>query len=311
MKISVDNQVIRLFSENPKKLLATPLATESGTCLDFNWASLLEYLGLGSLLSRLSPFDQTHPLFKATVSALCEVDNPEDLFYIYDSLFVEMLKQVKSLPEIDASFLLKKMEEKKREISAAPLQNILFSSLTEQEKSLKENAPRAMHDLILYLAWDRMCFCMARLFDDPCKDPKFLQNLRHFNGCLIESFHHIAGQGKTSPSFYRLIEALFYYRMREEHLHLHSESEWELLSQSFPVLKNPNELIDFFYIDRALAPDSTAAETPLRHLTVDPPELVERRLALAHYILSKIREIFPKWNYSLRPSDIVHLPLPH
>ena len=305
MKISIDNQVVRLLAADPEKALATPL-TSHGRSLSFSWPSLLEYLGLGRLLSRLSPFDQTHPLYNAAVSALCEVNNPEDLFYIYDSLFAEMLKQVKSLSEIDASFLLQKIEEKKA-FPFAEIEKIVSPALAAQEKALRENAPRAMHDLILYLAWDRMCLCMARLFDDPCQEPRFLQNLRQLNWCLVESFHHIAGQGKTSPSFYRLIEALFYYQMRKEHLQIHSEAEWELLSQSFSVLKDPNELIDFFYIDSALAAESAPATVSACHLTLDPPAAVECRLALARYILSRIKEIFPKWNYSLISSDIIHL----
>lgn len=305
MIISVDNQVVKLFSGDADRLRATPLA--EGGLFTFSWPSLLEYLGLGKLPSRLPSFDKDLPLFKASISALCEVDNPEDLFYIYDSLFTEMLKQVKSLPEIDADFLLRKIEEKKEGLAFLEMEQILSPALAIQEKAFKENAPYAMHDLILYLAWDRMCVSMSRLFDYQSNDPLFLQNLRKLKWCLIESYQHIASQGRTSPSFYRLIEALFYYQMREEHLPLHPEADWELLTQSFPALKDQNELVDCFYIDHAIFPESDEKERNATHLTLDSPEIVQCRLALASYMIGHLKQEFPQWNYHLRPGNIIHL----
>lgn len=305
MKISVDNQVIRLFSTEGEKLLNGSLGEES--VLHFAWPSFLEYLELGNLFSRLSPFDSTNLLFKASVSALCEVDNPEDLFYIYDSLFTEMLKQVKSLPEMDPLFLLQKIEEKKEKLSFWEMEKFVSPPLSAREKELREDAPNAMHDLVLYLGWDRMCVSMGRLFDYQSNDPKYLQNLKNLKWCLIESYQHIAGQGRTSPSFYRMQEALFYYEMREEHLQLHPEADWELLTQSFPVLKDPNELIDCFYIDHAVV-TSVESNLPLpSHLTLDPPEIVERRLALARYMIDRLKEEIPQWKYTLLDSHIIHL----
>lgn len=307
MKISVDNQVVRLFSLDADKVLSSPLGTGADSYLSFSWPSLLEYLELGHLLSRFPSFDKSEVLFTASISALCEVGNPEDLFYIYDSIFTEMLKQVKSLPEIDPAFLLQKIEEKKGKFSFLAMEKILSPALAQQEKVLKNNAASAMHDLILYLAWDRMCVFMARVFDYPSTDPKFLENLKKLKWCLVESYQHIAGQGRTSPSFYRMIEALFYYQMREERLPLHPEADWELLTQSFPALTNPNQLIDFFYIDHALVPDAEAKEGTSCHLTLDPPELVECRLALAHYMIGRLKEEIPQWKYSLCPNPVIHL----
>ncbi|MBX7067392.1 MAG: hypothetical protein K1X28_09190 [Parachlamydiales bacterium] len=292
MKISVDNQVIRLLEADPGKVLNTPL--ENGF-LNFSWPSILEYLGLGGILGRLPPFDERNALFVATVHALCEVNNPEDLFYVYDSLFTETIKQIKSLKEIDAAFLLEKIGERKE------IKNILTPALAEKEKRLRENGPEAMHDLILYLAWDRMCVRMGVLFDHPSKNETFLQNLKHLKWCLLESFLHIAGQGRTNPSFYRLIEALFYYQMREERMQTHQDADWELLTQSFQALKNPNELVDYFYIDHAIASSSVC------HLTLDPPEIVQSRLDLANYMISQLKAEIPTWNYSLSESHIIHL----
>ncbi len=307
MKISVDNQVVKLFSADADKVLKSPLGTGEDSYLSFGWPSLLEYLGLGQLLSRLPPFDKTEIFFTASVAALCEVDNPEDLFYIYDSLFTEMIKQVKSLPEIDPAFLLGKIEEKKEKLSFWEMEKILSPALVAQEKVLRDNAPHAMHDLVLYLAWERMCICMSRLFDHQLIDPKFIQNLKRLKWCLIESYQHIASQGRTSPSFYRLIEALFYYQMREEHLNLHPEGDWELLTRSFPSLKGPDELIDCFYIDHAVVPESKTVEETFCHLTLDSPDIVESRLALAQYMINRLKEEIPQWNYALRPGNIIHL----
>lgn len=307
MKISVDNQIVKFFSADAEKVLKSPLGVDGENYLSFSWPSLLEYLELGGVLSRLPPFDKSQILFTATVAALCEVENPEDLFYIYDSLFTEMLKQIKALPEIDPDFLLQKIEEKKNKLSFWEMEKILAPALAVQEKALKENTAQAMHDLILYLAWDRMCICMGRLFDHQSSHPLFLQNLKKLKWCLIESYQHIASQGRTCPSFYRLIEALFYYQMREEHLQLHPESGWELLTQSFPALKNPNELIDFFYIDHAVVSDSQEKEGEFCHLTLDPPEMVQCRLALANYMINQLKEEIPQWKYNLRPGNIIHV----
>ena len=298
MKISIDNQIVRLFSEDAEKILSGPLG-KPDHYLNFNWPSLLEFL---EVRPQFIAFDKTHPLFLASISALCEVKNPEDLFYIYDSLFTEMLRQVKALQEIDPAFLLQKIEEQKRKPSFEQLKEILSPALAEQERALQKNTADTMHDLILYLAWDRMCICMLRLFDSSCAHPEFLQNLKKLKWCLIESYHHIASQGRTFPSFYRLIEALFYYQMRKEHLHLHSEADWNLLTRSFQLLKDPNELVDFFYIDHGIISDSKKEKEPLCHLTLDPPELVQSRIILAEYMIGPIKEIFPKWNFNLQPS---------
>ncbi len=307
MRISVDNQIVRLFSVDADTVLRSPLGSGEGSHLSLSWPSLLEYLELGQLLMRLPPFDKTQILFTATVSALCEVGNPEDLFYIYDSLFAETLKQIKSLPEVDAPFLLQKIEEKKEKLSFWEMKQVLSTALATPEQALRENTPHAIHDLVLYLAWDRMCVSMAHLFDYQSAEPRFLDNLKRLKWCLIESYHHIASQGRTSPSFYRLIEALFYYQMREELLPLHPEADWELLTQSFPALKGPNELADCFYIDHAITPASQPETGPSCHLTLDPPELVQSRLALAHYMIDHLREEFPQWGYVLRPGNIIHL----
>jgi hypothetical protein len=307
MKISIDNQVVQLLVNDQEGFLKNSLKEQKEGILSFSWPSLLAYLGCGDVLTRFSSFDRESPLFTATVSALCEVNNQDDLFYVYDSLFTEMLKQVKSWPEIDAAFLLKKIEEKKKALPFFDMGETLFLTLTSHEKALRDDTHRAMHDLVLYLAWDRMCVCMSRLFDYQTDHPMFLRNLKGLKWCLAESYQHILSQGRSRPSFFRLVEALFYYQMREEHLQHHTESEWALLSQSFPVLKKPDELVDFFYIDHAIVPDVDQQSGAICHFTLDLPEVVQSRLELARYMMSHLEKEMPQWKCALTSSRIVHL----
>jgi hypothetical protein len=301
MKLSFDNQIVRLFADEAEKVLDGPLKSYEESSIHLSWPSFLEYLELGDLLSRLPPFDEQQLLFKATTTALCEVDNPEDLFYIYDSLFTTVLKQIKSLPEMEPEFLIEKINQKRNKLSFWEMEKFLSPALAAHERALRKNAVETMHDLVLYLAWDRMCVCMGRLFDFPSTDLKFQMNLKRLRWCLIESFQHISGQGKTTPSFYRLMEALFYYQMREEHLQIHSESDWELLQKSFPVLKDQNELVDLFYIDHAISNQNVS------HLTLDPPETIQSRIALAKYMIGQLKEEIPEWNLTLHDCNIIHL----
>lgn len=304
VKLSVDNQIVRLFSSDVDKVLSCPIWREN-ISFHFTHPTFLEYLELGDILAKVTPFDETGALFQATITALCEVDNPEDLFYIYDSLFAEMLNRIKALEQIEPNFLMKRIREKKESLSFWSMEKILSLAMAEKEKEFKENTYHVMHDLTLYLAWDRMCIAMSRLFDYQSQNPIFLNNLRKLKWCLMESYQHIRAQGKTRPSFYRMMEALIYYQMREEHLELHKEGDWELLSQSFTLLKHPNEWADCFYSDCVLVAD--LEEVSFCHLTTESSEMVERRLALTHYMIDHLKDEAPKWKWTLPSHDIRYL----
>jgi hypothetical protein len=250
---------------------------------------LLEYLELGTLLEDILPFDETNPFFQATVATLCQNVEKEVLHHIYDHLFIEILKQIKALPQINANFLLHVIKKKED------------ANLASYEAALIENPSHAMHDLILYLAWDRMCVWMARLFNHQSTNPTFIRGLDVLKECLIESYQHIKEQGRTSPGIYRMLEALFFYEMREENLQKHSPDEWAMLTQSFPILKGENELVDFFYIDDLISSEGTS------YLTLDSPDKVKARFTLAEYLINKIKEATPTWNYVLHPKEITHL----
>lgn len=300
MKIIVDNQIVKILKHNASELLKNPFLSNRDNHISFGWPSLLEYLDLGSLLSELPPFDQNQPIFKACVSSLCENEEKEVIFYIYDRLFAENLNQIKDLPQIDASFLLQAIKKQREKSFFLELEKIVSHTLAAYEIALLDKTSDTMHDLILYLAWDRMCVWMAHLFNYQSTNPKFINGIQVLKECLIESYQHIAMQGRTVPGLYRMLESLFFYQMREENLQKHTDAEWALLSQSFPVLKPQNELVDFFYID-----DSVEGNTA--YLTMDFEDSVHLRLALAHHMIDKIKEETPHWNYTLQPKNILFL----
>ncbi len=312
MQIIVDNQVIKLLVSNNPAILRNPFLFSPDSHISFRWPSLLEYLELGEVLSNLPAFDQAQPLFGACVSSLCANNEKEDLFYMYDRLFAENLNQINGLPQIKPSFLLQAIKEQRQKVCFLGVKSVLSSTLDDYEKALAENTSHTMHDLILYLAWDRICVCMARLFDYQSTDPNFIKGVGVLKECLIESYQHIAQQGRTTPGIYRMLEALLFYKMREENLQKHTAVEWATLSQSLNALKAQDELVDFFYIDDAVTPEEklkTEEENSACYLTLDYPSMVNSRLSLAQYMMDKLKSEVPQWCYALRPKKIVYLSL--
>ncbi len=280
MKTVVDNQIARLLSGGPPPFFKQKLLYP----IHFKWPTLLTYLGLESIFSSLPLFDDKHPLFVATVSALYDHEDKEVVFHVYDLLFVESLNQIRALEQINAPFLLNAIQEKKKTSPFLEFEKVLAQTLKAYEMACIENAPNTMHDLILYVAWERMCIWMGLLFNYQSTHPKFLQGIDILKSCLIESYQHITQQRKTSPSIYRLLEALFFYEMREENLQKHTEANWALLTKSFPALKKEEELVDFFYID-----DAVFAKTEeVNYWTLDPPDLIQSRVSLATYFINQL-----------------------
>lgn len=295
MKIFVDNQIANILAHDADKLLKNPFICDPDNHITFRWPALFEYLGLGSIFSKLPAFDHTQSLFKACISILYAHEEKEVLFHMYDHLFVENLNQIKALPQIEASFLIQAIKKQREKPSYLEVEKVLSASLGAYEAALAQEAASTMHDLILYLAWDRMCVCMAQIFNYQSTDPKFLEGIDILKDCLIESYQHIAQQGRTSPGIYRMLESLFFYQMREENIQKHTDAEWTLLSQSFPALKPQNELADFFYID-----DAVFEENAAYYLTLDSPDSVNSRLALTQYMMDKLKMAF-------QPKKIVYL----
>lgn len=304
MKIVVDNQVVRLLLSEPNKICDSPLLRNAKNQLSFKWPSLLEYLGLGTLFSTLPVFDQNNPLFKACISTLGTTEDQEVVFHLFDRLFAENLNYIKALPQIKESFLLQAIKAQRQKSSSQEEKTLFFPALAHYEASLAEKPSQTMHDLILYLAWDRMCICAARLFDYQSTDPKFLKNIAILRDCLIESYQHIIQKGQTIPGIYRMLESFLFYYMREENLEKLTDAEWVLLSQSFQVLKAEEQLADFFYIDDV--EENNGSEC---YLTLDSPSRVNTRLSFARCMVDKLKTEVPTWRYTLEPKEIVYLEL--
>lgn len=308
MELIVDNQIVNVLIRDIAKLAKEPCLFDSNNRITFRWPSLLEYLGLGSLLSALPTFDQNHPIFQATLSSLYSNDEKEVIFYIYDRLFAENLTQIKALPQMNADYFLHTLQKKREN---PQFLQVLSSTLADYEKAFSENASQTLHDLILYLAWDRMCVWIGSLFNYQSNNSKYIHSLAILKECLIESYQHITHQGRTRPSFYRLMEALFFFQMRDENISKHAEDEWTLLCQSFPVLKGQNELMDLFYIDEevTLEKNLNQPENSKRYLTLDSFDLVNARFLLTEYMLMKLKKEVVNWEFILKPKKVISLSL--
>jgi hypothetical protein len=293
MKIVIDNQIASLLKKEPSRLLENPFFPKQKGGISFRWPTLLVYLDLGSIFFALPPFEQNTPLFDAYITALHTSEEKENLFYLYDTLFAENLTQIQSLALLQPSFLLEAIKKQGEK-----------SILSTYEKALEEKTSDTMHDLILYLAWDRMCVCMNHLFNHQSMDAKFLQGIEVFKECLIESYQHITEQGRTSPGFYRLLEALFFYQMREERLYKHTQEEWSLLTKSFPALQQEKGLVDAFYIDDAVGVEEKDKGV---YLTMDSSDRVQLRFTLAGYMIDRLKKEIPGWKYNLYPQNVMFL----
>lgn len=212
MEIIVDNQFIKILTHHTIEMVKHPLLADPDNHIIFRWPTLLQYLDLGALLRDLPSFDASQPLYNACLTALSVNEEKEVLFYLYDSLFTECLNQIKALRQINPVFLLDAIKKCRQKSSFLEAEKVISHNFAAYETAFIENVSATMHDLILYLAWERMCICIARIFDYQLMDPKFIKGLDVLKECLIESYLHIAQQGRTSPSAYRLIESLFFIK---------------------------------------------------------------------------------------------------
>lgn len=315
MKAFLDNRLIQRMladeAESGKNTLleigrhAGILANEQNLEIVFGWPSLLEYLDLGSLFETFPKFDKQNPLFAFITSSL-SLDSEQDfLFRLYDQVFVECLTQVKALPQIHPTFLLDHMQKKRH--------SSLFSrSLDHYEKILTEDPANTLHHLILYLAWDRVCVYLALVFEHIYPDLKSRKGIELLKECLLESFQHITEQGRSAPGFFRLLEALYAYRMREENIQTHTDAEWLVLCQSSRALRPRENIPDVFYMDAAVVDERklkslNKAREPLRVFTLDSVDKVKATLSLADYMIEKLKIEVPDWPYVLCPIEIICL----
>lgn len=315
MNSYVDNKLLRFLcaSAESKETFLT-LCAEAGLVaedlprqIDLDWPSLLEYIGQGNLYDSFQALDE-HNAFLAFVLATLASDLPSHLYMeLYDRIFVECLTSVKDLPQIQQAFLLSHIQTKQH----LPIATLFSESLEKYVSALTDDPYNTIHDLTLYLAWDRMCVFLAVVFELFVPKDSRLHGLEVLKGCLIESFQHITGQRRTSPGFFRFIEALYAYHMRQENLQSHTDEEWLKLCQGARALKPREELSDVPYANAAVIDVNHLKDSKaLRVFTLHSVERATATLALTDCMIQKLKREVPDWHYALAPVDIVFLKIP-
>lgn len=291
MNFFIDNALIRKVNENKDNLLfiketclRTSMVQENekwGVCL--TWPSFLEYCQLGALYSSVSIFGDQNKFSDLIIETLSSKFDKELLFALFDQIFVECLTQVKDLSVVQQPFLLNQIKKKRDGFSSTEKELFEFS-LNHFENSLIAQPYQTLHDLILYLAWDRVCFNLSIVFENQSTNIDFINGVKTLKDCLVESFLHIFSEGKTSPSFFSLIEALYSFHMREEYIQSYSEPDWMVLCQSSQALRLRDHLPGVPYVDEALKNQS------LKVLTLDSIEKINATQILAKYVIKLLEK---------------------
>lgn len=267
---------------------------EDSSEIILSWPSFLECLGLRSLLKNFPEFNGQNEFFSLVKSIVSSTSDRDLLIHLYDQIFIECLTQVKEVLEIDPNFLISQIQKRKEDFPFS-------QSFDQYEKLFTEKPYETIHDLIFYLAWDRMCVCLASLFDEGNSD------FRLFKECLVESFHHITLQGKTTPGLFRLVESLYAYYLRDENIQMHTDTEWLILSKGSKVLQPREELISIPYIDCFITSCQESGKIRGRVLTLDSVDAVKSGLSLAQCIIQKLKIENKDWQHFLAPIEIICL----
>jgi hypothetical protein len=312
MKIYVDSsaskQLTALTEEGKQAFLARceAIVSKPRDELQFflGWSSLLEYLNLGSLFVDLPPLDECNKIFHTVIEVLKLDAEKEVVIYLYDQIFVECLTQIKGLSQVRPPCLLDRIREKIKKSSVNQAQDPFLYALQHYETMFMENAENTLHDLILYLAWDRVCVYLTAVFDHPYL--KLQHGLEVLKACLVESFEHITKQGRTIPSFSRLVEALYVYEMKDENIQKHTDSQWQILCESLQVLQSREVLGGSCYIDMGIN-DLISRDDSVKVLTMDSPKQVNARLALSNIMLATLTAEYTSWRYVFAPCEVLYL----
>jgi hypothetical protein len=297
MNIYFDNALIQKITKSPHALtgLMDDIVSKIGDGnqkiqLFLNWPTLLEYLELGDLFETFPKFGEHDRFFELAISTLNSNADQELLFHLFDQIFVDCLTQVKELAQIQQPFLLNRVRTK-RESSGNLGKELFGPALKHYEDALINEPYKTMHDLTLYLAWDRMCINLAIIFEHLDESLNFVHGVKVLKDCLIESFQHILTQGKTLPGFFRLMEALYAYQMREEHLQNYNEVDWQILCRSSQVLRPSERLVGAPYIDEAINENLVLSDSnsiTYSVFTMDSLDKIQTELGLACYMIRMI-----------------------
>jgi len=282
-----------------KKLVRNHVSIDSQKPVNLSWAAFLEYIETGPLFGKFPPFNEQNPLYSLIISILPLQAHEDFLIELYDQVFVECLTHTKAIPQIEHAFLMDRIQKKRGD-------DIFEHARRHYETYLREYPYEAIHDLTLYLAWDRVCFNLSKLMEEPSSNPVVQKNTHVLKNCLIESFQHIAAQGKTTPSFFRLMAALIAFYMRDENLETHSEEEWTTLCQQLGwinTVEDDSELADVPYVDLSFAQGQDA----YRVLTLDSTEKANGLQTLMELTIRKLQVEEVNWKYAVNKMEFISL----
>lgn len=312
MNFYLDNQLIRKMSSSEDQVKNTTLLNIYAKAIDpyfksgkfqfiLEWPSFLEYLGFGSMLENYPKIDPQNKIFSSVIEVLKMDSDKEVIHYLYDQIFVESLTQIKKLPQLHPQLLINQIQNKRKKPLFLGIEDPFGLALNTYEKKLSETPYEAIHDLTLYLAWERVCIFLGAIFDNTTLTTK--NGLEILKDCLIESYRHIKLQGKTSPSFIRLVEALFAFHMKEENLQVHTENEWQVFCKGVETLHPGEEFPNASYIDLGIAQEGqTIQKIPV--LTMESDEKAKARIDLANQMIATLKKQDPEWHFFLHPFEI-------
>lgn len=312
MKIQIDNRLIHTITKSKNAFDSLLSAIHKAGIMDENqavqfilkWPAFLEYIHLGSLFESFPKFNEENKFFKLALSTLYLDNDQELLFHLFDQIFVECITQIKALPQIQQFFLIGQLRDKLQ--SSSEMEKEIFTfSLGRIEKSLVEHPYTTLHDLTLYLAWDLMCTNLAIIFEHATENINFIKGVSVLKDCLIESFLHISAQGKTFPSFFKLMEAIFAFLMREESLQTYNDTDWITLCQSSQALRSRDKVADVPYIDEAILQHHAKQNVNLSVFTMDSMDKIQAGLIMADYVYRLVKKAAPNWTRSFSRVEII------
>ena len=241
MRLFLENKFLKNLAYHSSEISKYPLIEDNQNPLIFGWPSFLAALDFEEIFNSIPEFDQTNKLFEASILTLSSKPGNEVLFYLYDRLFAECLTRIKELPQIEVDYLFHRIGEKRLQLSRLSTESLYIPLLNLYEKLLQMHPSQFIHDLILYLAWDRMCVWMAALFDCQSTNSDYILNLEILKDCLIESFQHLLAR-QSIPRILSLCGIPFFLSNERRKPSKAYEEEWAILSQSFHVLKAEEKL---------------------------------------------------------------------
>lgn len=302
MRVLVDKSVIEKAKEGFKISVLEELVMADADVV-FAWPVLLEFLGID--LAKDYPHFSQSVLYPEVIAALEAKPHAEYLEHLYDQVFVDCLNWVRTKEVIHPNYLLNKI----REIQATTPAKLFSKPLHHYERMLFEEPYLAIHDLTFYLAWDRVCVDLATLFEYPSTSENVRQGLQILRDCLIESFQHITQEQETDPGFFRFLEALYAFQMREEFLQAYPDQEWQILSESSQSLRPREEFLVVPYTDQTIfnTRKNEHLPIPVKVLTFDSWVKVTTSLNLARYMIEKLKSENYEWAYEIHSSEVICL----